>query len=499
VKRPRAVWVNTGLTILLAGAGLSAYLSIGDPSQAETTTGRTVTASQGTLTATVTGTGNAVSASQVGVNFAGSGGTLTAVYVKPGQKVTAGQKLARIDDTAARQNLQAAEAQLVSAQAQHDQTVSGGTAVQRRKDQLAIESARLSVRSANNTLATAKHQLAADTVQQNQLVAQAQLSLRSGTGTQAQLTQAEQTRTNTLAKDRQAITQAQQQVAGAKNQLAQQELTAEQNQNPTAASIAQANASLNSAKISVAQARKAVDQTVLTAPQAGTVISVSAKVGQTAGGGGSSASSSSGSGSGSGSASSGGGSSSGSGTAGSSQSSGSSSSFIVIADLATMTVTANIAEADAASVKAGQEASVTFPATGTTAPGKVTEVALSSISSNNVIQYPVTVTLQNVPGSIRLGATATVSITTGSVDDALYVPSSAVTSVGRAHTVTVVRGSTQTVVPVQIGLVGDRGTQILGGLSAGDVVALPQTSSTSNSGGFPRLGGGLGGLGGGRG
>lgn len=71
LQKPKVVWVNTGLAVLLVGTG--------------------------TLTATVTGTGNVASASQDGVNFAGSGGTLVAVYVRSGQEVTAGQRLARID------------------------------------------------------------------------------------------------------------------------------------------------------------------------------------------------------------------------------------------------------------------------------------------------------------------------------------------------------------------------------------------------------------------
>lgn len=493
MRRPKAVWVNTGLAVLLAGAGLGAYLSIGDPPKAQLTAGRRVTVAAGTVTSTVGGTGNAASASSAGVDFAGSGGTLTALYVQPGQKVTAGQLLARIDATSAQQTLQTAQAQLASARAQYDQTVNGATAVQRQKDQLAIQSAQLGLNAASSSLTEARQQLATDTAQQNQLVAQAQADLRAGTGSQAQLSQAEQTRTATLAKDRQAITQAQQQVAGAKNQLAQQKLTATANATPTTSAVAQANAQLNSAKVAVTQARKAVEQTLLKAPQAGTVISVSGRVGQVVAGGGSAAVSSSGSsGSGSGT--------SASGSSGSSVSSGSSSSFIVIADLATLTVTANIAEADAASVKAGQDASVTFPAAGAAVTGKVTQISLSSITSNNVIQYPVTVTLQNVPVTVRLGASATVSITTGSVDDALYVPSGAVTSVGRTHTVTVVRDGTESVVQVRIGLVGDRGTQIVSGLSAGDVVVLPTASSTTTGGGFPRLGSGLGGsLSGGRG
>jgi multidrug efflux pump subunit AcrA (membrane-fusion protein) len=237
VRRPKAVWVNTGLAVLLAGAGLGAYLSIGDPPKAQLTAGRRVTVAAGTVTSTVGGTGNAASASSVGVDFAGSGGTLTALYVQPGQKVTAGQPLARIDTTSAQQTLQTAQAQLASAQAQYDQTANGATAVQRQKDQLAIRSAQLSLNAANSSLTEAKQQLATDTAQQNQLVAQAQADLRAGTGTQAQLSQAEQTRTATLAKDRQAITQAQQQVAGARTSSPQR-LTATANATPTASAVA---------------------------------------------------------------------------------------------------------------------------------------------------------------------------------------------------------------------------------------------------------------------
>jgi macrolide-specific efflux system membrane fusion protein len=64
--------------------------------------------------------------------------------------------------------------------------------------------------------------------------------------------------------------------------------------------------------------------------------------------------------------------------------------------------------------------------------------------------------------------------------------------------VTVLKNGVQTVTPVQVGLVGDAGTQITGGVSEGDVLVLPTTVTTSGTNGFPRLGG-IGGLGGGRG
>ena len=73
--------------------------------------------------------------------------------------------------------------------------------------------------------------------------------------------------------------------------------------------------------------------------------------------------------------------------------------------------------------------------------------------------------------------------------------SSAVTTLGTRHTVTVLRGAQQTVVPVEVGLVGDNGTQILSGLAAGAAVVLPSVASGLDGRRFPGsvgVGGGLG-------
>jgi multidrug efflux pump subunit AcrA (membrane-fusion protein) len=69
-----------------------------------------------------------------------------------------------------------------------------------------------------------------------------------------------------------------------------------------------------------------------------------------------------------------------------------------------------------------------------------------------------------------------------------------VTTLGQRHTVTVLRNGRTSVVPVQVGLVGDNGTQILSGLSPGDTVVLPSVSTANSGGGFPfgGVGGGLG-------
>jgi HlyD family secretion protein len=226
---------------------------------------------------------------------------------------------------------------------------------------------------------------------------------------------------------------------------------------------------------------------VLTAPQAGVILEVNGRVGEAA------APSNGSSGTGSESDSS---SSSAPSTDESSSSSSSSSSetpaFISIANLSQMAVTADIAESDAAKIELGQRAEVTFPATGATATGSVTQVTPQSTEENNVVFFPVTVSLDTAPPDMGVGATASMSISSGSVDNVLTVPSAAVTTVGANHTVTVRRNGVDTVVPVETGLVGDATTEITGGLAEGDVVVLPSPGAApSSSGGLPpRSGGG---------
>jgi hypothetical protein len=213
----------------------------------------------------------------------------------------------------------------------------------------------------------------------------------------------------------------------------------------------------------------------------------------------SASSSASGSGTGSGS----GGAGAASGTGSTSSSSSSSTGFITLVDLTSLQVTADVAEADAASVADGQQATVTFSATSQTVQGTVTQVAVSGTTSNNVVQYPVTVTLDSVPTGAKPGASVSVVITTGSKDNVLEVPTAAITTVGNLHTATVLDNGQQSTVQVGVGLVGNATDEITSGLTEGQTVVLTSTTSTSatTNGGFPGFGGGgagrrLGGLGG---
>jgi len=543
----RTLLINIGLALLviiiLVFALMTAFAPRENPNPA-----RTVAVTRGTVTASVTASGNSESSLATPVSFVTSG-VLKTVDVVPGDIVTTGEVLATIDPASAQTTLDTALAQLANAQAALAQAQAGPTDIKRQQDALAITQAQQSVDAANDTLSTARKQkdldqkstdtaiknaqakLDTDTRAQNALVNTAEQNLRtcqnsasstvqsmmSGmTGTTATatptatpssnncsseknaLTNARNTRTSTLQADQQAITTAKQnqkntllndqkaidsaeaQVTSAESNVKSAQLSQQANLHPqTPEQIAQARANVDSAQVSVDSAQRGVNETTLVAPQDGKVLSVANKVGEVTTGGSSVGSSGT---------TSGGSANAAANTAATSSGTG----FIVIANPSQLAVTANIAEADAAKVQLGQAARITFPATSATATGTVTQITPQSTVSNNVVQYPVQVSLATAPPGIGVGNTASLSITTGTKSGVLVAPTSAITSTGNRHTVVVRRGDQDVTVPVEIGIVGDTTTEIVGGVNEGDQLVLP-TVATSTNNGFPRGGGGGGG------
>ncbi|MFD1369431.1 efflux RND transporter periplasmic adaptor subunit [Actinoplanes sichuanensis] len=243
------------------------------------------------------------------------------------------------------------------------------------------------------------------------------------------------------------------------------------------------------ANLAVDEAEAAVEGTTLTAPMAGTVTAVNGTLGGSASGSSSSSSSSGSSGGGS----------QGGGSSSSSTSSSSSSGFVEIADLTKMQVSASFAEADATSLKDGQVATVTWNAlSGTSQSAKVAAIDPSATTSNSVVTYGVTLTLDKVPTGAKVGQTVSVSVTTGSKENVVLVNAAAITTVGNRHTVTVVANGVQENRSVEIGLEGDSATEVTSGLTAGEQVVVKTTSTSTGSGtqqggGFPGGGTGFGG------
>jgi len=114
----------------------------------------------------------------------------------------------------------------------------------------------------------------------------------------------------------------------------------------------------------------------------------------------------------------------------------------------------------------------------------------------------VTVSLSDPPSSVRLGMTANVDVIAATRTNVMIVPNSAVTTTGNASTVTLLQNGKQVTRQVVIGLVGSSETEIVSGLSVGDIVvestatSSTSTSSTTSTGGGAALRSGFGGGGG---
>lgn len=122
-------------------------------------------------------------------------------------------------------------------------------------------------------------------------------------------------------------------------------------------------------------------------------------------------------------------------------------------------------------VFAGQEASVSFTDDSGiehTYAATVRRVAEDGIVSGGVTDYTVELNLENTDG-LRAGMNVFVSIVTAKKEDCLRVPTSAVSG----GTVQVQSGGKTEAISVKTGLSGGGYTEILDGLSEGDIVVLP--------------------------
>lgn len=105
---------NGALGVLLLGGATLAYVQLGTDRAAGETAVRTVTASRGSVSASVSASGAVASSRTRSLSF-GTGGTVERIYVKAGDKVDKGDILARLDDSAAQESLSAAKATYQSA------------------------------------------------------------------------------------------------------------------------------------------------------------------------------------------------------------------------------------------------------------------------------------------------------------------------------------------------------------------------------------------------
>ncbi|WP_445182193.1 efflux RND transporter periplasmic adaptor subunit [Pseudonocardia sp. Cha107L01] len=176
-------------------------------------------------------------------------------------------------------------------------------------------------------------------------------------------------------------------------------------------------------------------------------------------------------------------------------------SFIVLNNINTFQVVVPFEESDAAKVAPNQKVQVTFDALpDLTRDGTVLSIAPGGVDISGVTNYYATILLTDTDPRLRTGQTAEAGVLVADLENVLVVPNSAVIKQGGRSFVNVPGPDGKPrQQEFQPGLVGDDNTQVLSGLTEGQQIQLPQATVSGSPGGGGAGGGGGGGGGGGRG
>ncbi len=525
VRRCAAVIAPAALAVALASCATGS----GAP------TARTDTVSRADITAGVSASGSLSAVGTQNLGFAASG-KLTSVRVHVGDRVKAGQVLATVDATAAKAALAQAKGNLHAQQAglarlTSATTVSGAqsaanqadtivaatkgqvaatadadsAAISRAKTQLntdedakddaasALKKAEAACKAGQGAagasaalIQKAQQQLAAgDTA-----AAAATLAQASGTGS------ADASACTTVPTAQAAVAAAKAKVVGDKTALvaaqqkkkvdaaagklsiasAQQSAIAAQNGLDSSSadrphSIDQQQALVDSAEAAVRSAQKVVDDTTLKAPSDGTIEVVNGAKGEYV------APSTGTTAQAPGSAAAIPGSAAASSLTGASRPGG--TQFMVLSNVKKLQLVLPFEQSDAAQVLPNQKVSVQVDAVpDAVLDGHVVSIAPSSTANSGAISYYVTVGLDQDDSKLRDGQTARGTVHTLEKDNVLSVANAAVHRQGSTTTVVLLAsdGSQQSA-PFEAGVVGSDRTEVLSGLTEGQLVVLPSGAS----------------------
>jgi len=145
--------------------------------------------------------------------------------------------------------------------------------------------------------------------------------------------------------------------------------------------------------------------------------------------------------------------------------------FIVLGDVAGLSVRAEVSEADVGRLAVGQEASITLPNRAEAVTGRVSQIDPAGTVTDRLVRYGALIAFDQASADVLLGQSATVAVTVASASDVLFVPTRSVADVsGGTGAVTVRSDGREQVRSVRIGLRGEQYTEIRDGLVEGDEV-----------------------------
>ena len=455
------------LTILVTAALVGCQAQ----TQTKSTAPQTAKIQRGNLTASLSAAGTVTAKSQVALTFQTSG-QVKEIDAKVGDKVKAGQVLAKLDATDLEMAVTKAQIALDTSKVQLQKTKEGPKPADIESAKASLASAQAAYQAALNKYGLSDAQLAvartdldkaAATLQRAQLA----YNWESNNWLDADPTKSSQKTALDDAQSAYNLAQAayNQQAAGindsglrsAASQVAQAQYQLDNLLNtPTPEDITSAEAQVKQNEASLQQAQVALAKASVIAPFDGTVGDIYAVVGQQI---------------------------------------SASTQALALVDFAKLDLAITLAEVDVTKVKEGDQVQIMLDAVQDTVfTGTVTEIDLVGTTTQGVVNYAATVSIDNPTDTIRPGMNASASIILQHRENVLLVPNRAVRSVGtRGKTVTVLYEGQLIDVPVTLGLSGDSQTEVVSGLQEGDAVLINQTTTTAR--GVPGGGAVLGGLG----
>ncbi|HZZ51477.1 MAG TPA: hypothetical protein VFE65_31685 [Pseudonocardia sp.] len=490
----------------------------------------------GSVARTVSATGTLQPVTEQRLGFP-RGGRLVSLMVSPGQRVTAGQVLARMDDFSARQDLSEAQARLEREQSQEgrvgdDQKEDAAKddadhaddtldAIRDKKDTIGrsddrsaaseqerLEQDRDSLRDTrggaledqdrcNRSVTGGSHRYGgygdyADAASRGHKGAllESPLDAKSPSCSRAESGK------RSVSSSERRVEGDKRGIGGAQRRLdlddASERVTEENAKRDASAAgdaadtareehphdVDEERADVTMARTEVRRAQRALQETTLVAPVAGTVSAVNGQVGEFIDSGSGSTALAPGGRTGLPDLGSG-------ASSGSTDSSGGSQTpppgagaLITLKNLNSFRIVAPFEETDAALVAPNQRVKITFDAVpGLESDGTVGSITPTGAQLKDVNNYYATILLSQADPRLKGGMTAQSKVIVGAAENALVVPTAAIERAGSTGTVEVLQPDhTTRKVQVQLGMQGDATTQVLAGLIEGQqVVVDPST------------------------
>jgi len=154
-----------------------------------------------------------------------------------------------------------------------------------------------------------------------------------------------------------------------------------------------------------------------------------------------------------------------------------------IADLGTMTVQAEVSEADISRIKEGTSASFnTLGLPDRRWAGTVRQILPTPETLNNVVLYKVLFDVENPDGALLPQMSAQVTFLLDKADDVVVIPTRALLP-GRPHRVQVLQDDKPVEREVRIGMETRKEVQVLEGLREGETLVLPAPADAGGKGG----------------